>query len=401
VLNDEGDFVGFDVMIENPPYVFARENFDSTTKQYFSENYPTSQYQINLFFLFIERTISLLKRNGNYSLIVPNSLLMVSSAKTLRKYILNETSLTEIINLMGYTFEGVNVETIIFSGSRHKAIENQIRIFKNEGVKFKLDQTKPQNFFINNDGCELKVFSNKESDWITEKLIENSELLDNLVFIKAGLQAYEVGKGLPKQSEEDVVNRIYDYTYKYDDNTHKYLEGKDVNRYFLKWSGTYLRYGENLAAPRTFNLFSGPKIIIREITGKHPQSIIATYSEEIYLFNRSNISIIPRRDLDISLKYILGVLNSKLISYYFLKNTAKSVRQMFPKLILEDLRKFPIKRIPISEQQPIIDLVDQILTLKNENSKADITLIETEIDQLVYQLYGLTEEEIRIVDGTI
>ena len=398
ILDDEGNFIGFDVVIGNPPYVFARENFNENLKKYFADSYKTSQYQVNLFFLFIEKTISILKNRAEFTLIIPNSMLMISSAQSLRKYLLSETSLNEIINLIGYSFEGVNVETIIISSQKERATETtEIRILSD----FKLRYCKKQLSFMQNKGFELNVFSDEESDSLIQKLILNSDMLDDLVLIKAGLKAYESGKGNPKQSPEDVKKRIYDYNYKFDHNTHKYLEGKDVNRYLINWLGTYLQYGENLAAPRRFNLFNGKKIIIREITGKHPQSIIATYTEDIYLFNMSNIAILEKENLEISLKYILAVLNSKLMSYYFMKNTAKSVRQMFPKLILEDLRKFPIKRITAKKQQDLISIVDEILTAKKSNPNADTIILEQQIDQLVYELYGLTEEEIKIVEGKI
>jgi tRNA1(Val) A37 N6-methylase TrmN6 len=402
VLNDGGDFLGFDVVIGNPPYVFARENFNESVKKYFADNYKTSQYQVNLFLLFIEKTISILKNKGKFTLIVPNSMLMVSSAKNLRKHLLSETSLNEIINLMGYSFEGVNVETIIISSKKERLTEaSKVKILLNNNREFIPIHSKNQSNFMQNEGFELNVFSDKQSDDIIQKLTFDSEILNDLVLIKAGLKAYESGKGNPKQTPDEVKKRIYDYDHKFDDNTHKYLEGKDVNRYLIKWSGTYLKYGENLAAPRSFNLFNSKKIIIREITGKYPQSIIATYTEEIYLFNMSNIAILEKENLEISLKYILGILNSKLMSYYFIKNTAKSVRQMFPKLILEDLRKFPIKKIGAIEQQCLISIVDQILTAKKSNPNSDTTALEKEIDQLVYELYGLTEEEIKIVESKL
>jgi adenine-specific DNA-methyltransferase len=400
VLNNEGDFMGFDAVIANPPYVFARENFDQQIKEYFGNNYQTSQYQVNLFFLFIEKTILLLKAKGIFSLIVPNSLLMVSSAQSLRRFVLNETSLSEIINLMGYTFEGVNVETIIFSGKKEKPTKkSKIDIFSNNGHAFIFNQAKEQVLFMKNDGHELNVFSDAISDKIIEKLQSDSYLLDNIVQIKAGLKAYESGKGNPKQTPEDVSRRIYDYTYKFDTDTYHYIDGKDVNRYFLKWSGTFLKYGNNLAAPRTFNIFSGKKLIIREITGKHPRTIISTYSEDTLLFNMSNIAILEKDGFNISLKFILGILNSKLMSYYFVKNTAKSVRQMFPKLILEDLRKFPIKKGSDTLQQSIVNLVEQILLAKKSDITAETSVLESELDRLVYELYGLTEEEIRIVEN--
>ena len=214
--------------------------------------------------------------------------------------------------------------------------------------------------------------------------------------IRTGLKAYQTGKGKPKQTPKDIMVRPYDYTYQFNENTLKYLEGKDVIRYGIKWSGRYLHYGPHLAEPR---MYLGHKIIIREITSRYPKAINATYTDESFLFNISNIAILERENSDISLKYILGLLNSKLLSYYFMKNTAKSVRQMFPKVILEDLRKFPIKHISINDQQPLTTLVDKILSIKKFNPNAETNAIETEIDHLVYKLYGLTEEEIKVVEG--
>jgi hypothetical protein len=400
VLNNQGDFVGFDSIIGNPPYIFARENFDQTLKTYFADNYKTTQYQINLFIIFIERTISITRRKSEFTLIVPNSMLMMSSAKNLRKYLLDETSLIYVANLIGSSFDDVNVETIIISAKKEKpSITSEADILINKDNSFEKKYRKNQFDFMGNEGFELNVFSDNISDRLTQKLINNSYILNDLVIIKAGLMAYESGKGNPKQSPEDVKKRIYDYDYKFDNNTHKYLEGKDVNRYFINWSGTYLRYGDNLASPRSFNLFNGKKIIIREITSKLPYSIMATYTEDIYLFNRSNIAILEKEGSDILLKYVLAILNSKLISYYFMKNTAKSVRKMFPKLILEDLRKFPFKKLSMNQQEKFIILTDRILTAKKSDPKADTTALEKAIDQLVYQLYGLTEEEIKIVEG--
>jgi len=225
-----------------------------------------------------------------------------------------------------------------------------------------------------------------------------------------------------------------------------------------------LKYGDHLAAPRTFDIFSNKKIIIREITGTYPKSIIATFCEDIMLFNRSNIVIIEKPGSTISLKYILGILNSNVMAYYFVKYTPKAVRQMFPKLILQDLRRFPIR---ISDNQlPLIEKVDCMLDGYNRFHRATDSLIQLlkskwshltitakisawdtlsfeefrkelekqkiklslqeqaewldyfsgqkqkaeailffldktdkEIDQMVYELYGLTGEEIKIIEG--
>jgi hypothetical protein len=210
---------------------------------------------------------------------------MVYSGQGLRKHILDNCKINEIINLEGYSFDNANVETIILIAKKEKVINNKFDVLLSKGTEFEFSHKKEQERFTKNEGLEFRVFSDDISSDLIDKIQNNSIILDEIVQIKAGLQAYEKGKGIPKQSAEDVKNRPFDYDYKYDENTYQYLEGKDVGRFFINWSGLYLQYGEQLAAPRTFDLFKGEKIIIREITGKYPNSIISTYNEDIYLYN--------------------------------------------------------------------------------------------------------------------
>lgn len=116
-----------------------------------------------------------------------------------------------------------------------------------------------------------------------------------------------------------------------------------------------MKYGEHLAAQRSIDIFKGKKIIIREITNKSPYCIVASYSERIFLFNMSNIAINVKKDSNYDLLYVLALLNSSLLSFYFKKRTAKSVRKIFPKIILLDLRNFPIKSCTISKQDIFVE----------------------------------------------
>ena len=104
---------GFDVIIGNPPYVFAREKISDFEKIFYANNYHSSEYQFNTFVLFIEKSISLLKENGFLGFIIPNSLLQLSSISRLRQLILEKTGVKQIVNLYGHTFESANVETVI------------------------------------------------------------------------------------------------------------------------------------------------------------------------------------------------------------------------------------------------------------------------------------------------
>ena len=103
---------------------------------------------------------------------------------------------------------------------------------------------------------------NESSDNIITKIKTDCVDLDVAVSVKAGLQAYEKGKGTPKQTIDDVRLRPYDFTYQYNDETYKYLDGSNVLRYGINWTGAWLWYGKHLAAPRTLDLFTNEKIIV-------------------------------------------------------------------------------------------------------------------------------------------
>ena len=398
---------GFDVVIGNPPYVFAREKINDNEKEYYNKNYETIKYQVNTYVLFIERAFKLLKSDGRLGFIVPDAWLRVESVGNLRKYLLVNCWLEKIIHIRGETFEGVGVESSIFILKKSK--KTATTKVSTDLLKLNYVETS-QRDWLNNPNCEIDLFSDKNTKKILEKLHSGTKPLDEVSDIKAGLQAYEKGKGNPVQSASDVKNRPYDYDQKYDENTYKYLEGKDIKRYGCDWNGQWLRYGKWLAAPRTFNLFNSPRILIREIPAKPPYCLVVSYLENIYLNNRSIINILKKTD-GIELKYILAVLNSKIISFYHTNKSVKAQRDLFPKVTLNDLRNIPIKVIPRKEQMSFVSFADKELSLnkrlyeikdKQTDQKAqlekEIQKLDSEIDEEVYKLYEITEEEKKIIE---
>ena len=458
---------GFDVIIGNPPYVFAREKVNVADKEYYNKNYDSSEYQVNTFVLFIEKAIKLLKNGGWLGFIIPNSLLQLSSISQLRKYILDNTGIKEIINLCGYSFEGVGVETVILilkKGDRTNNV-NVLNLYEEKDLSSKSCRNVIAHDWNCNQNYEFNIFLSEKEELLLEKITNNSYELERDYEVKAGLKAYEKGKGNPKQTEEDVKNRIYDYNYKMDDTTYPYLEGKDINRYINFNHSSWLKYGANLAAPRTFNIFSSPRILIREITDKHPKSVLATFINEIYLNNLSIINILSKNNNKIDLLYLLSILNSSLISFYFGKTTPKANRTMFPKIILQDLRKFPVFNANDIQKQNLAQKAEQMIELNKQlhegidsaleliksvyqpkqisqnlekfytlgkypfleelekqkvklslnqkeelikwyqdkskvlnNIQKQIDILDQQIDQEVYKLYNLTDEEIKIIE---
>jgi hypothetical protein len=102
--------------------------------------------------------------------------------------------------------------------------------------------------------------------------------------------------------------------------------------------------------------------------------------------------------INVSPLYLLGVLNSRIISYWFVHKFGKLQRGIFPQFKINELAQFPIPNVSVSQKKPIISLVEKILSAKKKNAAADISDLEKQIDELVYKLYGLTDEEIAVIE---
>lgn len=468
-FKDIMDNGGFDVIIGNPPYVFAREKVEIKDKEYYAEHYYSAEYQVNTFVLFIEKSLKLLKENGYLGFIIPNSLLQLSSISKLREYILNNSSIKEIVNLYGYSFDAVGVETVIIILKKGERTDNvrTLSLYKETDLLNSNYKNVIAHDWNCNQNYEFNIFLSEKEELLLEKIRNKSNTLETDYDVRAGLKAYEKGKGIPKQTAEDVKNRIYDFNYKYDDKTYPYLEGKDITRYMNFKNSSWLKYGSNLAAPREFSIFSNQRILIREITNDFPKSLLATYLGEIYLNNLSIINILSKENSKLKLLYLLAILNSSLMSFYFEKTNPKANRTMFPKVILQDLRIFPVAKTTEEQQQSLAQKAEQMIELnkqlhagidsglelinseyqpkkisKNlekfytlgihpfleelEKQKVKLSLIQEEelitwykeksdklnklqteinnldkfIDQEVYKLYGLTDDEIKIVENS-
>ena len=172
------------------------------------------------------------------------------------------------------------------------------------------------------------------------------------------------------------------------------LRGSLIGQYEIKWNNNYwILYGEWLAAPRDKKIFDAPKKIVVRQTG---DSIIATVIEN-GIICRNNLHIcVPKPNINIS--FVLGVLNSKLTDFYYeFLNPEKG--EALAEVKREHVIQLPVPFSSPEQQKPIIDLVDEILAAKKANPQADTSNEEAEIDRLVYALYGLSDDEINVVEG--
>ena len=249
---------GFDVVVGNPPYIFARSNkFNDKEKEYYYNKYKLTQYQINTYLLFNELGINLLKNNGKFGFIIPNTWQTIDNFSKFRKYIFENMGNIIVINSEDKIFGDANVDTGILLLTKLNQGDNKIKLYnlKNSNFEILFDgQSKDlgKEYILNFSGGNLNKLSK-----ILSQIEKNSVMLNQLVIVKAGLKAYETGKGKPKQTETMKKDRIYHSKIQKDKSYYEYLEGKDVQRYNLNWGGSFLKYGECLAAPRIFDLFNG------------------------------------------------------------------------------------------------------------------------------------------------
>ena len=175
------------------------------------------------------------------------------------------------------------------------------------------------------------------------------------------------------------------------------MDGKDVNRYHLNWSGEYLKYGDHLAEPRRdFQLFSSKRILVRQIPAKPPYCIHACIAEETCLNDLNSMNVI---NLTESPEAILGIINSRLTSFWFIHKFGKMQRETFPQFKVNELAEFPLPKRRADKTNEIAEMSKQILAAKQKDPDADTSGLEWQIDQMVYKLYDLTPEEIAIVEG--
>ena len=405
---------GFDCVIGNPPYVFARESDEKgmgdDDKLYYYSKYQTAKYQINLYHLFIEKGCLLLKDNGIFSYIIPNNWLTINSNKDLREFILRKANIS-ILNFKYKVFEGADVDTCIlnFENSKNNKTISLLECIEKGEYKL-ISKTETDVFFATKEYIiNIDLFKRSEFIALINKIEQNTCKLKNYAEVKAGLQAYEVGKGIPKQTKNMKDKRVYHSQEKQNDDYYRYLDGNDVKRYSITWENReYLKYGKHLAAPRNnWDLFSSPRILVRQIPSKPPYCINACYTESVMLNDRNSMNIIY---IKFNPKFLLGLLNSRLMSFWFEHKFGKLSRGIFPQFKINELASFPIPCSTEEQQSKLITLVDQMLETQSRLQQAfsdedkklleqRAAIIDKQIDNMVYKLYGLTEDEVKIVEG--
>lgn len=370
---------GFDVVIGNPPYI-PTEKISKDEKKLFSKIYKSAFGRINIYPLFYELGIKLLNRNGILAYITPYTIMKNQYYIAARKVILEESKIQILVDFENKSiFENATVDSIILilsKGGNNSSFSYVSKILDLENEEYETKNVLLSSIMEKKD----LSFVDTESNSISSKLSENTILLSEIINFKQGIITGGNKKFISK--EKTKISR-------------KVLTGSNFNKYSLVWDGNYVLYDiEKLHRARTPEIFEQTEKIILRQTGSYP---IATIDDEqYYTLDTVHNGILINKDFDI--RYVLGLLNSQLLRYIY-ENSINETGKVFAQVKIIYINPLPIKVVTKEQQQEIITLVDKILAAKKADSSADTTEWEKQIDQKVYELYGLTEEEIATVEG--
>jgi len=393
---------GFDVVIANPPYVSyglrGGQSMAGQEKEFLKRKYPNSaEYKISLYAVFMDKAIEIAKQDGGVqSFIVPDSFLLGRYFSKIRNFILRFNEIISILLLPYSVFQATVGFSVVYLFQRKPVVDQNYKIItryaeNNEVVRindFK-EYSYPQNYFGALRYNRFRLFFSKDAMNMIFKIEKDSVELGSVVKFSSGLIGKDGQASImsPKKKNNKWMPGI--------------ISGGEFNKYCLKPAGNFLLYDKAKIKSGYEGVdYFNEKIIIRQ-TG---DSLICAF-DNTKLLTLNNVHIGNLTNHKFSLKYIVAILNSSLFDYYY-KSISLEAGRVMAQVDIETLESMAIKEIIPDAQKPLIELVDKILIiakainyLEDPEKRAKVEEYQRQINKLVHKLYGLTPEEIKIVEG--
>ncbi|MFY4690503.1 DUF7149 domain-containing protein [Campylobacter jejuni] len=449
VLDEGGSFQGFDLIIGNPPYI--RQEDIKELKPNLAKNYKVYKGTSDIYTYFYELGFNVLKQNGVLSFITSNKYTRAGYGEALREFLLKNTTLLEYIDLNGIkVFESATVDTSILSFEKAKTKENSFKYlapntellkendFNIESIlnfnKIAQNSLSKESFTFNDESTNaLKAKIEKHGtplkDWHGLNINYGIKTGYNEAFIITAEKRDEILAKCKDEAEKERTAKLI----------RKMLRGRDIKRYSYEWAGLWVigtfpslkidieqypalkqylsqflprieQSGEKGCRKKTSNKwfetqdsiayyeeFEREKIVYPNMN----KEFIAFFDNEFFLLNQKCFILSHQSNNKKELLYLTALLNSNVNFYYFKQIGAKlgvSGYEM-SKIFVE---KLPIPKINSKNEKladELINLVDEILKAKEQDKNTNTQELENKINSLVYKLYNLTEEEIKIIEG--
>ena len=386
---------GFDIVIGNPPYVSIRTvDFNNEYKDYFANKYNLALGQYDLYSLFTELSYNILNQKGIYGFILPKRLATNENFQSLRDFYINKFNIIEYADA-GKPFLGASVEANIIIASKLKS---------NDFIKIGIFDKSEYNHFQNMD----KKFIDSMPFQIFPFLVKNDnmKLLDKIKsanYSNLGLhcdiiRGFECGFNNPKIDKKK--------------SKYKIIRGENIHRYIIEWGDYYVHpdFKNEAKIFKKEEIFTKtPKLLTKFVSNN-----IEFALDEIGYCNTNVVYNVHIKD-NTNIKYLLGLLNSKVVNFWF-KNIYVNDDTLFPHIQKNQLASIPISSIDLTKKSDkeihdkLVNLVDSIIEinkkLNNEKNPDSATMLrrqvealDDEIDRIVYKLYDLSEEEIKVVEN--
>jgi Eco57I restriction-modification methylase/TaqI-like C-terminal specificity domain len=318
------DNAGFDAVVGNPPYVDLK-GMNPILVDYYFATFPVAENRINVFAFFESQGISLVKHGlGAVGFILPAAILVQESYRRLRKRILEDTAVIEIVRLpsemFGETAGEVKVDTMILCLRRRVEPGRVTSVLIYSGFSRVYDISPStasahahiaQSTWLANEGVVISLAMGSEEENIVRKLRLVGVDLESLCYFSLGLTPYDKYAG---HTEEQIKNQVFHSVSRAGPSYRRLLESGDVSRYLVEWNGKqWIDYGEWLAAPREQRFFLEKHILINQIVDWTTRRIRAGIADE-ELYNTQNaFNLLPRSAL--SLEYLVSLINSTLMNF--------------------------------------------------------------------------------------
>ncbi|MFX0162573.1 MAG: Eco57I restriction-modification methylase domain-containing protein [Candidatus Hodarchaeota archaeon] len=427
---------GFDFVLGNPPWISfglrGTQKISKSFARYFRDNYWSMEYKGSFYALFIELGIRLLKEGGKLGFIVPDSFLLGRYFSKLRRFILDNTKIKEIVLILKdfwpKSSSGRNVIIVLEKASEQSLEKKKERNNNTVFVKLcsSLKDLKKRSFKTYSYSQELfekvshnrfRLFFDRESKDFVERMEASPSLpLGELVDIYSGCIGRYGKNSIVSHRKKSVVtikNRKGKVVYFDDNASNKWCpllaSGKEISKYFINYGGNFVLFDEDpkrrrIYAKSGFNeeKYKGEKLFLRQ-TG---DSLIAAYDQEGYFcLNNMHVINLLKDVKDYDLKYILAILNSELMKRYYHLITLEFKRPL-AQTDIETVLELPIRKINFKnlkekeKHATIVNLVENILTLKKQKNtkkgkksaetkkiEEKIKNIDKKINLLINQLY--------------
>lgn len=376
---------GFECVIGNPPYVLCQQGVAADNMVEYYKKYKGANYKIDLYHLFIEKAIILLKDDGLMGFITPNTYFTNKYADKLRNFILNNCDVKTIV-LHDKVFELVAVDVATTILIKTKAKKNIVTIEESCKKQFSFLREKNQNDWENDKGYVFNV--NGEFKCALKNTIPLGAQF-NTYF---GIQAYDRDSSISDTKKNDVFLPI--------------IDGEDIRPFSYAIPTKHFDYQKkNIKSGGNWNVYKQERVVVRQI-GKTP---IAGICNEEVLASNTLYSVWPKTKEPL-LKYLLCILNSTLISNYW-KSKYSDNKETYPKIKGFQLKELPIPNANSTQQQELANLADQMMVAvkKQHNAVSEqdkrvadtlVSAIDNQINQKVYELYGITDpNDIAVIEG--